>query len=141
MPRDPIPHIGAALHLKPAWLFGYLWRYAGNGAGLSVAFFGLGFRRLRAGLLFGLFVCGGLLVVLVISPAGQRVLFPLNATTVTMATIGHLVYGAGLVAFKRLVDGRPSGVGPRPAPARPRGRNARRMDGRLVLIGRCPRVR
>jgi hypothetical protein len=101
---DPIPHIGTALQLRPAWLFGYIWRYAGNGAGLAVAFFGLGFRRLREGLLFALFVCGGLVVVLVVSPSGQRVLFPLNATTLTMATIGHLVYGAGLVGFARLAD-------------------------------------
>jgi hypothetical protein len=99
---DPIPHIGTALRLRPAWLYGYMWRYGGNGAGLSVAFFGLGFSRLREGLLFGLFVCCGLLAVLVISPAGQRVLFPLSVTTVIMATVGHLVYGAGLIGFARV---------------------------------------
>lgn len=96
MHRDPIPHIGVALGLHPAWLFGYLWRYLGNGGGLAVAFVALGFRGVRAGVLYGLFVCAGLLVTLAVAPYGQQMLFPLNVTTVVMATGGHAIYGAAL---------------------------------------------
>ncbi|MBA2559934.1 MAG: hypothetical protein H0V07_08610, partial [Propionibacteriales bacterium] len=96
MQVDPIPHIGVALQLDPAWVFGYLWRYLGNGGGLAVAFFALGFRGVRNGILYGLFVCSGLLVVLVAAPYGQEMLFPLNATTVVMAVGGHIIYGAAL---------------------------------------------
>jgi hypothetical protein len=96
MQRDPIPHIGVALGLHPAWVFGYLWRYLGNGTGLALAFCALGLRGVRAGVLYGLFVCGGLLFVLVVSPLGQEVLFPLNVTTVLMAIGGHAIYGAVL---------------------------------------------
>ena len=96
MQVDPIPHIGVALHLEPAWVFGYLWRYLGNGGGMAVAFFALGFRGVRTGILYGLFVCSGLLFVLVAAPYGQEMLFPLNATTVAMAVGGHIIYGAAL---------------------------------------------
>lgn len=96
MQVDPIPHIGMALHLHPAWVFGYLWRYLGNGGGMAIAFVALGFRGVRTGILYGLFVCSGLLVVLVAAPYGQQMLFPLNATTVVMAVGGHVIYGAAL---------------------------------------------
>ena len=96
MQVDPIPHIGVALHLEPAWVFGYLWRYLGNGGGMAVAFFALGFRGVRTGIFYGLFVCSGLLFVLVAAPYGQEMLFPLNATTVVMAVGGHIIYGAAL---------------------------------------------
>lgn len=96
MQVDPIPHIGVALHLEPAWVFGYLWRYLGNGGGMAVAFFALGLRGVRNGILYGLFVCSGLLFVLVVAPYGQEMLFPLNATTVVMAVGGHIIYGAVL---------------------------------------------
>lgn len=96
MQTDPIPHIGVALHLDPAWVFGYLWRYLGNGGGMAVAFFALGFRGVRAGVLYGLFVCSGLLFVLVAAPYGQEMLFPLNGTTLVMAIGGHVIYGAVL---------------------------------------------
>ncbi|MCW2797937.1 hypothetical protein [Nocardioides sp.] len=96
MQVDPIPHIGTALHLHPAWAFGYLWRYLGNGGGMAVAFFALGLRGVRIGILYGLFVCSGLLFVLVAAPYGQEMLFPLNPTTVIMAVGGHIIYGAAL---------------------------------------------
>jgi len=96
MQVDPIPHIGVALHLHPAWVFGYLWRYLGNGGGMAVAFFALGFRGVRTGILYGLFVCSGLLFVLVASPYGEELLFPLNATTLVMVVGGHVIYGAAL---------------------------------------------
>jgi hypothetical protein len=94
VPHDPIPHIGHALGLEPAWLSGYLWRYVGNG--LAIAFVALGFRGARAGVAFGSFVCSGLLVTLVVSPYGQEMLFPLTGATVVMAVGGHVIYGAVL---------------------------------------------
>jgi hypothetical protein len=96
VPTDPIPHIGRALGLEPAWMFGYLWRYGGNGGGLAVAFVLLGFRGARAGIAYGLFVCGGLLVTLIASPHGQEMLFPLTGPTIVMAVGGHIIFGAVL---------------------------------------------
>lgn len=96
MHHDPIPHIGDALQLRPAWVVGYLWRYFGNGAGLAVAFLALGLRGARAGVLYGLGVCAGLVVVLAASPFGQQMLFPLTPITIVMATGGHAIYGAAL---------------------------------------------
>lgn len=113
MHGDPIPHIGRALGLEPAWTFGYLWRYLGNGAGLAVAFVALGFRGVRAGILYGLFVCGGLLCTLAASPYGQEMLFPLNPMTLVMAIGGHVIYGAVL---GHLTVSRTSASGARPAP-------------------------
>lgn len=37
---DPIPHIGTALGIDPAWAGGYTWRYLGNGTGLALTFLG-----------------------------------------------------------------------------------------------------
>jgi hypothetical protein len=99
MSQDPIPHIGVALGLHPAWVFGYLWRYVGNGGGLAVTFWALGLRGVRRGALFGLLVCSGLLALLVVCPHAQAVLFPLTWATVVMATVGHAVYGAALGAM------------------------------------------
>jgi hypothetical protein len=101
---DPIPHIGTALGLRPAWVFGYLWRYVGDGGGLAVTFFVLGFRGVRAGVLFGLAVCAGLLLTLLITPHGQEMLFPLTLNTVAMATIGHIIYGSVLGALATRVS-------------------------------------
>jgi uncharacterized membrane protein len=97
--HDPIPHIGVALGLHPAWVFGYMWRYLGNGGGLAIAFFGLGFRGVRKGILFGLFVCAGLIVTLIVSPHATEVLFPLTVPSVIMMTLGHAVYGGVLGAI------------------------------------------
>ena len=93
---DPIPHIGAELGLTPPALFGYLWRYLGNGAGLALAFLALGLRGRAAGVLYGLAVCGGLLLTLAVSPHGEELLFPLGPGTVVMATVGHALFGAVL---------------------------------------------
>jgi hypothetical protein len=101
MHHDPIPHIGTALHLSPAWMVGYLWRYCFNGAGLSLAFFSLGFSRIRQGLLYGFFVAAGLISVIAISPYAAEVLWPLNAISVSMIVSGHLAFGAGLVIVRR----------------------------------------
>ena len=99
MNRDPIPHIGAGLGLEPDWAFGYLWRFVGNGGGIALAFYALGGRGAAAGTAHGLFVCCGLLAVLRFAPNGQDMLFPLNPTTVIIATAGHIIYGSTLGAL------------------------------------------
>ncbi|MGH2900641.1 MAG: hypothetical protein ACRDMZ_18345 [Solirubrobacteraceae bacterium] len=103
MDHDPIPHIGLALGADPAWLAGYTWRYLGNGAGLALTFLALGLRGIRIGLAYGLGVCACLLVTLIVSPHGTTILFPLNVTTVIMATLGHAIYGValGTIAARR----------------------------------------
>jgi hypothetical protein len=105
---DPIPHIGAALHLHPGWVFGYLWRYLGNGSGLALAFMALGFRGVKTGAVYGIVVCAGLITLLVVSPNAQAFLFPLNFTTVVMATVGHTIYGAtlGFITGRRADEAR-----------------------------------
>ena len=99
MNRDPIPHIGSALGLEPGWLFGYLWRFVGNGGGIALAFYAFGASGIVAGTLHGLFVCCGLLAVLQFSPHGQTMLFPLGPATLFVAIVGHVVYGAALGAL------------------------------------------
>lgn len=94
MHHDPIPNIGEALHLRPAWVAGYLWRYLGNGTGLALAFFSLGLRDTRAGVLYGLFVCAGLLLTLAVSPYGTQLLFPITVWSAVMAIGGHVIFGA-----------------------------------------------
>lgn len=110
MHHDPIPHIGTALHLSPAWVFGYLWRYLGNGSGLALAFIALGFRGVRKGVLFGLFVSGGLITLLVVHPAAQVVLFPITVPSVVMMVVGHAVFGGvvGTVTDRRARRAGPS---------------------------------
>lgn len=96
MQHDPIPHIGRALGIDPAWAAGYTWRYLGNGTGLALTFLALGLRGTRVGVLYGLCVCCGLLLTLIISPYGTQMLFPLNVATIIMATLGHAIYGGVL---------------------------------------------
>jgi multidrug transporter EmrE-like cation transporter len=96
MHHDPIPHIGHALGLEPAWLAGYTWRYLGNGTGLALAFLALGLRGTKVGIVYGLFVCSGLLLTLLVSPYGEQILFELSITTIVMAMLGHAIYGAVL---------------------------------------------
>lgn len=126
MDRDPIPHIGTSLDLAPGWLFGYLWRFVGNGGGLAVVFVVSGARGIVRGVAFGLLVCSGLFGVLVFSPHGQDVLFPLVPATIVVAVVGHVVYGAVLGALSvRLIA--PSRRGrSRARVARPRMGTSRR---------------
>ncbi|MEM9565707.1 MAG: hypothetical protein AAGA93_24010 [Actinomycetota bacterium] len=98
---DPIPHIGTALGLEPGWVWGYLWRYVGNGGGLALVFLAIGGRGVRAGVEHGLLICSGLVAVLVLSPTAEDVLFAVDPVTVFMAVTGHLIYGYSLA---RLID-------------------------------------
>jgi hypothetical protein len=104
--RDPIPHIGTALGvhgLLPwhwGWMCGYTWRYELNGTGLALAFCALGFRGVRAGMAFGFFVVSGLMLVLLISPYGQKTLWQITPWTVIMGVGGHLIYGGVVGAIR-----------------------------------------
>jgi len=104
--HDPIPHIGTALGLEPAAVFGYLWRYLGNGTGLALAFLALGLRGVGVGAAYGLAVCTGLLATLAVSPHGEELLFALTPGTVLMATVGHAIFGA---VMGSIAGPRPSG--------------------------------
>ncbi len=103
MDQDPIPHIGTSLGLEPGWLFGYGWRFFGNGGGLAIVFFVSGCRGVLAGAAFGLVVCSGLIGVLLFAPYGQATLFPLEPATWVVAVAGHLIYGGVLGSMSRLV--------------------------------------
>jgi len=114
MDGDPIPHIGAALGVEPNWLAGYAWRYLGNGTGLALSFLALGLRGTRVGVLYGLGVCSCLLLTLIVSPYGTEILFPLNVSTVVMATLGHAIYGAVLGTIAARLHERGAGAAPAP---------------------------
>lgn len=83
---------------------GYLWRYAGDGGGIGVAFFVLvaatGLRRwgeratVAAAVVFAVFpVWTGLVATVALAPRGQQQMFPLTPATVALSLLGHLVFG------------------------------------------------
>ena len=82
---------------------GYVWRYAGDGGGLGVVFLvgaaATGLRRLggtvtvAAAVLFAVGPTWGGLMVTVLLPRGQQLMFPLTPTTVTLSLIGHVIFG------------------------------------------------
>ena len=98
---DFIPKIGGWMfnRSEPDWVWGYLWRYVGNGGGMGVGFF-MGFHfiepwiaRRQAGILFGLSVFMSLLATLLLAPQAQEMLFKANYITFSGGLVGHLVYG------------------------------------------------
>ena len=103
MQGDPIPGLGTSLGLEPGWIYGYLWRFLGNGSGLAITFYAARAKGLRAGIAYGLAICTGLLAVLAFAPYGQDALFPLRLSTVVAAVSGHIVYGATLGLFAQHV--------------------------------------
>ncbi|MFC5139443.1 hypothetical protein ACFPK1_14465 [Actinomycetospora rhizophila] len=85
-------------------IVGYLWRYVGDGGGIGVVFFVLvaatGLRRwgeratVAAAVVFAVFpVWTGLIATVAVAPRGERLMFPLTVTTVTLSLLGHLVFG------------------------------------------------
>jgi hypothetical protein len=82
---------------------GYVWRYAGDGGGLGVVFLvgaaATGLRRLgprvtvAAAVLFAVGPTWGGLMVTVLLPRGQQLMFPLTPTTVTLSLVGHVIFG------------------------------------------------
>lgn len=95
---DFIPPIGklalADDQAHPVW--GYVWRFLGNGGGMGLTFALLPWRGVRAGLIYGAVVCGCLYVTLLFGPGVQERLFPLSAVTAMAAMVGHLDYGGVL---------------------------------------------
>lgn len=86
------------------YLVGYLWRYAGDGAGIGVVFFIVA-ATMRAGTwshrkvisaAVGYAICpvwAGLIATDLLAPDGRR-LFPLTPATLALSLAGHLIYGA-----------------------------------------------
>lgn len=99
--EDFIPHISFFLTGSDdhAYLIGYLWRYAGNGGGLGIAFFLLaeqyGWKKyvVSNGVTFGLGVFASLLILLVIFPQAQELMFEISPLSFFGGLAGHIVYG------------------------------------------------
>jgi hypothetical protein len=109
---DPIPNIGRMALDDPtaSWLWGYLWRFVWNGGAMGIAFAMLPFRGVRAGVAFGLAVCGCLFATLLASPIAQHRFLALTPFNVAVALVGHAVYGAVLgAALERLERPAPAG--------------------------------
>jgi hypothetical protein len=96
--NDPIPGIGRLALADPhaSWLWGYVWRFAGNGGGMGMAFAMLPWRGVRSGILYGTGIVSGLVVLLAVWPVAQEHFFPLTPATAAGGVAGHWVYGAVL---------------------------------------------
>jgi hypothetical protein len=101
---DFIPRIGGWAHnsTEPNAFIGYLWRYAGNGGGMGMAFFVLmkqyrpfG-KMIQNGVLYGLFIFSSLMFVLVFSEQAQDMMFKITPLSFTGSLTGHIVYGLAL---------------------------------------------
>jgi hypothetical protein len=97
-PADPIPGIGRLLLNDPHafWIWGYVWRFLGNGAGMGLAYAMLPWRGVKTGIAYGVTICFGLFGVLYFFPVAQEHFFPLLPNTMVGALLGHIVYGAVL---------------------------------------------
>jgi hypothetical protein len=95
---DPIPGIGRLALGNPDanWLWGYVWRFAGNGGGMGMAFAMLPWRGVRSGIIYGTGIVSGLVVLLAVWPVAQVHFFPLTPATAAGGVAGHWVYGAVL---------------------------------------------
>lgn len=103
---------------------GYVWRYAGDGGGLGVVFLvgaaATGLRRLgpkvtvAAAVLFAVGPTWGGLMVTVLLPRGQQLMFPLTPVTVGLSLAGHVIFGIVLgLGCLRCRDLEEHWVGPR----------------------------
>jgi hypothetical protein len=95
---DPIPGIGRLALSDPnaSYLWGYVWRFAGNGGGMGMAYAMLPWRGVRSGILYGTAIVSGLVVLLAVWPIAQAHFFPLTPATAAGGVAGHWVYGAVL---------------------------------------------
>lgn len=97
--NDFIPKIGGWLSgSEDNFLLGYIWRYAGNGAGLGLCFSILHYLAkfkhiVLAGTLFGLSVFLCLDLVLILSKHAQGLMFELTPLNFIGSLTGHIVYG------------------------------------------------
>ncbi|MDB5097380.1 MAG: hypothetical protein JWM80_1801 [Cyanobacteria bacterium RYN_339] len=92
---DFIPPIGrlALMDQAASPIWGYAWRFLGNGGGMGLTFAMLPWRGTRAGMLYGAFVCCCLYLTLLFAPHAQETMFRLTPLTAAAAMIGHLDYG------------------------------------------------
>jgi hypothetical protein len=95
---DFIPPIGrlALMDQAASPLWGYAWRFLGNGGGMGLTFAMLPWRGPRPGMLYGAFICCCLYATLLLAPHAQDTMFRLTPFTAAAAMIGHLDYGAVL---------------------------------------------
>jgi hypothetical protein len=95
---DPIPSIGRLALADPDadWIWGYVWRFVGNGGGMGLAFAMLPWRGVRLGIAYGSAICLGLVGLLYFWPASQQHFFALTPLTAAGGMAGHWVYGAVL---------------------------------------------
>lgn len=115
---------GWATGTSSNYVAGYLWRYAGDGAGIGVVFFALAAtlgagawsHRQVIGVAVGYAVCpvwAGLVCTDLLAPAGRQ-LFPLTPVTLSLSLAGHVIYGAilgqGYWLSRRLEEHWPVGV-------------------------------
>ncbi|SEH65216.1 hypothetical protein SAMN04489835_2482 [Mycolicibacterium rutilum] len=96
---------------------GYIWRYIGDGGGLGVAFFIVAYalgidrwsnvRAVLAAVGFAVFpTWAGLMATVALAPHGEEMMFPLNAATVTITFVGHVIFGLVLgLAFLKAPRG------------------------------------
>jgi|GEM_PF-2622719 len=119
---DFIPTMGSFVTGEPdtagAAAVGYVYRYLGDAGGLGVAFFvvafALGIDRWKNGYAvaaavgFAVFpTWAGLMATVALAPHGQQRMFPLNAATVIITLVGHIVFGLVLgLAFLKAPRGR-----------------------------------
>lgn len=95
---DPDIHTGTVI--------GYIWRYFGDGGGLGVAFFFVALavgldrwtnrpsRVVLAAVGYAVFpVWAGLIATVAFARDGQKMMFPLNANTIVITLVGHVVFG------------------------------------------------
>ncbi len=100
---DPIPHIGAlwlgnAAFDGDLWWVGYLWRFFGNGAGMGIVYAMLPriMFDLKGGWIYGEVIGLGMFATMLLFPAVQIHLFPVNAIVVINGILGHWAYGLAL---------------------------------------------
>ena len=119
---DFIPVMGSFVTGEPdtagSAAVGYMWRYIGDAGGLGVAFFVVAFalgidrwsnvKAVLASVAFAVFpTWAGLMATVALLPRGEEMMFPLNAATVTITLVGHLVFGLVLgLAFLKAPRGR-----------------------------------
>jgi hypothetical protein len=136
---DFIPVMGSFVTGEPdtagSAAVGYVYRYLGDAGGLGVAFFvvafALGIDRWKnvhavlAAVAYSVFpTWTGLIATVALAPHGEERMFPLNAATVIITLVGHLVFGLVLgLAFLKAPRGRVHSEWPWPpvfesAPAR-----------------------
>lgn len=99
--EDFIPKIGDWILNKEgtSGVIGYLWRYAGNGGGMGIAYvfiaesIGRNVAKQSFGILYGLAIFTCLMMVLLFSENGQNLMFKVTFLTFIGSMLGHVVYG------------------------------------------------